>query len=127
MDVNIKVREFHNLLSCPAAELEDERHGNEMRNSISDALVSYSAPEGSSEDNLHMFDTTYDGDNLEGQLVNGLGKLFDGFIGEDNFELHPHKWIGWSASQAKGLLLNLTLRFPFKNFSSFHRVAIHFR
>ncbi|PAV78979.1 hypothetical protein WR25_10309 [Diploscapter pachys] len=88
-----------------------------------DALVSYSAPEGSSEDNLHMFDTTYDGDNLEGQLVNGLGKLFDGFIGEDNFELHPHKWIGWSASQAKAPFIEL--RFTFADSQNISAILLH--
>lgn len=43
-----------------------------------------------------MKDYTYDGrTNASGTLVNGIGKLYDGVVGDDNFEKHPEKWVGW--------------------------------
>lgn len=53
-------------------------------------------PDGSVADGLNMKDHAYDGrKNASGTLVNGIGKLYDGIVGEDNFEKHPEKWIGW--------------------------------
>ncbi|VDM41070.1 unnamed protein product [Toxocara canis] len=60
------------------------------------SLISYSMPQGSIADGLNMRDSSYDGQlNTSGFLVNGLGKLYDGVIGDDNFEKHPEKWVGW--------------------------------
>lgn len=53
-------------------------------------------PQGSVADGLNMRDSSYDGQlNTTGFLVNGLGKLYDGVTGDDNFEKHPEKWVGW--------------------------------
>uniref|UniRef100_A0A915ATJ7 receptor protein-tyrosine kinase n=1 Tax=Parascaris univalens TaxID=6257 RepID=A0A915ATJ7_PARUN len=61
-----------------------------------DSLLSYSMPQGSVADGLNMRDSSYDGQlNTTGFLVNGLGKLYDGVTGDDNFEKHPEKWVGW--------------------------------
>ena len=59
-------------------------------------LVSYKMPQGAVADGLDMRDSTYDGstDN-EGRLAGGVGQLFDGVVGRDNFETHPHRWVGW--------------------------------
>jgi hypothetical protein len=59
-------------------------------------LISYSIRDGSVADGLDMRDTSYDGKLDEsGNLVGGLGKLYDGAIAEDNFDVRPHKWVGW--------------------------------
>ncbi|CAI4224580.1 unnamed protein product [Auanema sp. JU1783] len=60
-----------------------------------DIVESYSIPIGSFSDGLMLLDNTYDGRFDKKMQKGGLGKLFDGFIGHDDFEHHPDKWIGW--------------------------------
>lgn len=53
-------------------------------------------PDGSIIDGLDVRDISYDGIVGEnGYLSGGLGRLFDGVIGEDNFEKNPNGWVGW--------------------------------
>lgn len=57
-------------------------------------------------DGLDLRDSSYDGtigqSNDIPWLNGGLGRLFDGITGEDNFEEHPRGWVGWHLSQHKG-------------------------
>lgn len=63
---------------------------------FSDRLVSYNIPQGFKGD-VDLRDKTYDGVLEENahQLANGLGQLFDGRVGEDDFTVSPYEWIGW--------------------------------
>ncbi|MCP9263398.1 Discoidin domain-containing receptor 2 [Dirofilaria immitis] len=62
--------------------------------SYKDQLLSYTIPEGDAIDGLNLKDVSYDGiTNSSGYLNNGLGKLYDGALGMDNFEKYPEKWI----------------------------------
>lgn len=67
-----------------------------MQLSFAETLLSYRIPQGVVADGLDLRDSTYDGsmDN-EGRLAGGLGQLFDGVTGRDNFETHPQRWVGW--------------------------------
>lgn len=61
--------------------------------------MSYSIPDGALSDGLDLRDVSYDGArNQIGYLTGGLGKLFDGVVGENNFEQHPQGWVGWRTS-----------------------------
>uniref|UniRef100_A0A0R3RPB3 Discoidin domain-containing receptor 2 n=1 Tax=Elaeophora elaphi TaxID=1147741 RepID=A0A0R3RPB3_9BILA len=63
--------------------------------SYKDQLLSYTIPEGDVIDGLNLKDISYDGiTNSTGYLIKGLGKLYDGAVGLDNFEKYPEKWIG---------------------------------
>uniref|UniRef100_A0A915Q0U6 Protein kinase domain-containing protein n=1 Tax=Setaria digitata TaxID=48799 RepID=A0A915Q0U6_9BILA len=65
--------------------------------SYKDQLISYAIPEGDVIDGLNLKDLSYDGiKNSSGHLMKGLGKLYDGAVGLDNFEKYPEEWIGWS-------------------------------
>ena len=66
------------------------------------SLISYGAPEGDDADGLTMKDFPFDGINSDGELSGGLGKLYDGSIGADNFEKSPSRWIGWRTEQYRG-------------------------
>lgn len=49
-------------------------------------VVSYTAPI-SSEPDMGLDDTSYDGREEDGVLMDGLGRLTDGEFGADNFRL----------------------------------------
>lgn len=52
--------------------------------------------DGSIIDGLDLRDTSYDGIvSHDGFLSGGLGRLFDGIVGNDNFEKNPNGWVGW--------------------------------
>uniref|UniRef100_A0A183CWC3 F5/8 type C domain-containing protein n=1 Tax=Gongylonema pulchrum TaxID=637853 RepID=A0A183CWC3_9BILA len=91
--------------------------------SYKDQLVSYAIPQGDSLDGLDLQDSSYDGYfNSSRYLVNGLGKLYDGVTGEDNFEKHPEQWIGWR-SERHGTTITVEMLFAKKkviNAISFH-------
>ena len=48
--------------------------------------MSYAAPE-SSEASQGLYDSSYDGSRVNGELQGGLGRLVDGEFGADNFRL----------------------------------------
>jgi len=70
---------------------------------------------------LDLRDISYDGwtvpqlpessinlNNLLSDIVwmrGGLGQLFDGIKGKDNFEEFPSHWIGWHKSQKIGKII----------------------
>ncbi|KAE9547930.1 hypothetical protein FO519_008859 [Halicephalobus sp. NKZ332] len=98
--------------------LRIEIHGCSFRSSLS----SYSAAVGSRYDNLDLRDSTYDGDEIEGKnserkLKNGIGKLFDGVLGEDNFEKKPGFWVGWNRNEMDTVVLEFIFS-ERRNFSS---------
>ncbi|KAL3989484.1 Protein tyrosine kinase family protein [Acanthocheilonema viteae] len=73
--------------------------------SYKDQLLSYTIPEGDVVDGLNLKDVSYDGiTNSSGYLIKGLGKLYDGAVGLDNFEKYPEKWIGWSKEKHGGTI-----------------------
>lgn len=53
---------------------------------FADGIISYRIPEDPAV-GLDLSDVSYDGDKVEGYLINGLGRLVDGEIGGDNFRL----------------------------------------
>lgn len=84
-----------------------------------EALVSYSAPSGAVVDQLDMRDLSYDGLTIPMQnrnnslhwLRGGIGRLFDGAIGQDNFEEQAIGWVGWHRSQQLGPFISLEFIF----------------
>ncbi|CAG9531144.1 unnamed protein product [Cercopithifilaria johnstoni] len=72
-----------------------------------DQLLSYTIPEGDIVDGLNLKDVSYDGitNSSSGYLIKGLGKLYDGAVGLDNFEKYPEKWIGWSREKHGGTII----------------------
>ncbi|MFH4981203.1 hypothetical protein AB6A40_007912 [Gnathostoma spinigerum] len=68
-----------------------------------------------------MRDSSYDGRlSVSGNLQGGLGRLYDGVIGEDNFEKHPEKWVGWRRD-VQGPAINIDLNFAEqRNFSAIY-------
>lgn len=85
--------------------------------SFPDALKWYTMPDGDAIDGMNLKDTSYDGYvNTSQILSNGIGKLYDGVTGEDNFEKHPEAWVGWRKDR-HGKLLTKTIycEYPEKN------------
>ncbi|KAF7635030.1 hypothetical protein Mgra_00005628 [Meloidogyne graminicola] len=89
-------------------------------------LISYSAPSGAKVDSLDLRDISYDGWSITSSIESsedlnqfsdfnllrgGLGKLFDGKKGNDNFEELPNNWIGWHKSQKLGQYIPLEFIF----------------
>lgn len=88
-----------------------------------DSLQSYSMPDGSFADGLDLRDFTYDGiQEPDGALVQGLGKLYDGVLGKDNFEKHPHHWVGWRKDIYGP---KLTILFKFASRQNISAVLLH--
>lgn len=72
-------------------------------------VVWYNAPE-SSEPAQGLWDSSYDGEHVQGELRDGLGRLVDGETGADNFRLD----IGYGKGKRTGLMhitCTLTLSF----------------
>uniref|UniRef100_A0A7E4V949 receptor protein-tyrosine kinase n=1 Tax=Panagrellus redivivus TaxID=6233 RepID=A0A7E4V949_PANRE len=100
--------------------LRFELHGCSYR----EGLLSYTAPVGSHLDGLDLRDLTYDGDELDnGRLVNGIGRLFDGVTGSDNFERDPHAWIGWQRDSHGSAIV--ILEFNFSTRRNFSAISLH--
>ena len=98
---------------------------------ISDHLVSYSMPEPDIRGLYAFDDDIYDGAATGGELVNGLGQLTDGQIGDSNYRLSPsnvdpgYEWVGWKNNTHP----NPELRFVFdqqRNFTAFKFYANNF-
>ncbi|VDK17333.1 unnamed protein product [Anisakis simplex] len=88
-----------------------------------DSLISYSMPQGSIADGLNMNDASYDGHmNTSAHLVDGLGKLYDGVIGDDNFEKYPQKWVGWR-KDIQGP--KVTIEFIFSEQQNISAISLH--
>ncbi|CAG0913317.1 unnamed protein product [Notodromas monacha] len=80
-------------------------------------LVSYSARQGDAlSSGIMMHDWIYDGGiSADGWLHNGIGTLYDGRLGLEDFKHDSHSWVGWKRSSAS-LLPGTTepfLRFSF--------------
>uniref|UniRef100_A0A914NAX6 F5/8 type C domain-containing protein n=1 Tax=Meloidogyne incognita TaxID=6306 RepID=A0A914NAX6_MELIC len=102
-------------------------------------ILSYSAPTGDIVDALDLRDISYDGwtvpqlpessknlNNLLSDIVwlrGGLGQLFDGIKGKDNFEEFPSHWIGWHKSQKIGQFI--PLEFLFKRKQNLSAILLH--
>lgn len=98
-----------------------EIHGCSYR----ETLASYSIPQGSHVDGLELRDVAYDGDERDdGRLVNGIGKLFDGVLGSDNFEREPGPWIGWHKNDASNGRM-ISLEFNFGERRNFTAISLH--
>ncbi|VDM97485.1 unnamed protein product [Thelazia callipaeda] len=83
-----------------------------------DQLLSYAIPEGDTVDGLNLKDDTYDGIlNSSNYLTNGLGKLYDGALGVDNFEKKPQDWIGW-CKEKHGEIITIEVIFERKKIIS---------
>uniref|UniRef100_A0AC34F652 Uncharacterized protein n=1 Tax=Panagrolaimus sp. ES5 TaxID=591445 RepID=A0AC34F652_9BILA len=99
-----------------------EIHGCTYR----DTLQSYTIPQGSHIDGLELRDLSYDGDERDdGKLINGIGKLFDGVLGNDNFELEPGAWIGWHKNDATTNGQKILMEFNFNERRNFTAISLH--
>uniref|UniRef100_A0A0K0ER77 receptor protein-tyrosine kinase n=1 Tax=Strongyloides stercoralis TaxID=6248 RepID=A0A0K0ER77_STRER len=75
-------------------------------------LDGYTITNGGIIDGLEMRDFNFDGNTNDTIKMKGFGKLYDGKIGEDNFDNKPNHWIGWKNEDVKG---KVTMKFYFKN------------
>ncbi|KAJ3661410.1 hypothetical protein Zmor_005805 [Zophobas morio] len=77
--------------------------------------MSYAAPE-SSEASQGLYDSSYDGSRVNGELQGGLGRLVDGEFGADNFRLDigygkGNGWISWKNDSVPNGYVELTFEF----------------
>uniref|UniRef100_A0A914Y7Y0 F5/8 type C domain-containing protein n=1 Tax=Panagrolaimus superbus TaxID=310955 RepID=A0A914Y7Y0_9BILA len=99
-----------------------EVHGCTYR----DTLQSYTIPQGSHIDGLELRDLSYDGDERDdGKLINGIGKLFDGVLGSDNFEVEPGAWIGWHKNDVTINGGMISAEFRFNERRNFTAISLH--
>ncbi|KAI6173513.1 hypothetical protein M3Y98_01089400 [Aphelenchoides besseyi] len=95
-----------------------------------ESLRFYSMPQGSVADDLDLRDLSYDGvEESNGLLHRGLGRLFDGAVGSDEFDAHPRNWIGWHKTELKGRSKNanntVVIDFHFDARQNISAVAFH--
>ncbi|CAF0923382.1 unnamed protein product [Didymodactylos carnosus] len=95
-----------------------------------DGLLSYSMPQGDKRGfNMLFIDNTYDGKNLNGTLIDGLGQLTDGVLGTDNYLADGgigkvgYDWIGWKKGPER--LSSVDLIFNFDNQRNFSLIKIY--
>ncbi|CAF1587743.1 unnamed protein product [Rotaria magnacalcarata] len=99
--------------------------------SYRDGLISYSMPQGDKRGfDSQFFDETYDGQNDNGALTDGLGQLTDGIIGHDDYRSMDNSqgigqtgydWIGWKRKSPFVSSINLIFHFDsIRNFTSIH-------
>ncbi|CAF3407810.1 unnamed protein product [Rotaria sp. Silwood1] len=96
-----------------------------------DGPMSYSIPQGDKRGyDIEFIDETYDGNNENGTLKDGLGQLTDGIVGGDDYRLTDNSqgigkigydWIGWKRKLSSTSNINLYFYFnTIKNFTSIH-------
>ncbi|TKR80107.1 hypothetical protein L596_014236 [Steinernema carpocapsae] len=86
-------------------------------------LKTYNMFDGTVADGLDLRDSSYDGSARVGRYLHGgLGKLYDGVTGEDNFEKHPHKWIGW---RREGPSASVVINIEFTSRRNISSVSLH--
>ncbi|KFD55214.1 hypothetical protein M513_03855, partial [Trichuris suis] len=91
--------------------------------SFADPLRSYAAPWTFAEDNRRWMDNSYDGDVLSnGTMTGGLGQLYDGVVGSEQFLNSSYDWVGWRRSETGSMV---ELEFNFASFRNFTSVALH--
>ena len=99
---------------------------------ISDGIVSYNVRQGDKRGtDLDLVDFTYDGMIQDHMLLEGLGQLTDGEIGDSNFRLdgqslgiRGYEWVGWRNDTAdfEG---PLQITFKFDNVRKFKSVILN--
>ncbi|KAK1118518.1 hypothetical protein K0M31_014828 [Melipona bicolor] len=88
-------------------------------------VASYSAPKGSSPGpgGRSVRDSSYDGSELESLLVNGLGQLTDGILGEISeiltSSINDTNWVGWSDRTT------IQIVFRFQELREFQNCTVH--
>ncbi|KAJ3661415.1 hypothetical protein Zmor_005810 [Zophobas morio] len=93
--------------------------------------MSYAAPE-SSEASQGLYDSSYDGSRVNGELQGGLGRLVDGEFGADNFRLDigygkGNGWISWKNDSVPNGYVELTFEFDqIRNFTEVHLFTNNF-
>lgn len=73
-------------------------------------------------DGWSLQDSSYDGNERDDLMVDGLGQLTDGIIGEDPESLvssSPTNWVGWNNQDSVELI------FEFNDFREFENCTIH--
>ncbi|XP_059166256.1 discoidin domain-containing receptor 2-like isoform X2 [Physella acuta] len=96
-----------------------------------DALVSYSMPQGDRRGvEVDFYDFTYDGKLENNYLSGGMGQLTDGAVGETNFRLDTKKlgikgyeWVGWRNDDP--IDKPVSIKFEFDSVRNFTKVEIH--
>ncbi|CAF1363826.1 unnamed protein product [Adineta ricciae] len=98
-----------------------------------DGLTSYSIPQGDKRGfSAQFFDETYDGENDNGTLKDGLGQLTDGIFAHDDYHLADLiqgqdqsgcDWIGWKRKSPA--MSNIKLTFHFDTIRNFSSMRIH--
>lgn len=76
-------------------------------------------PKGLKQPGLDLRDSSYDGREKKlGYLSDGLGRLFDGLVGRDNFLTQPNRWVGWkNSTTGNRVLVDFRFRTP-RDFSA---------
>ncbi|CAF1084469.1 unnamed protein product [Rotaria sordida] len=102
--------------------------------SYQDGLISYSIPQGDKRGyDAQFFDETYDGQNDNGILKDGLGQLTDGILAHDDYRLKDnvqgigqigYDWIGWKR-KSLSLISYVNLIFHFDTIRNFTSIRIH--
>ncbi|KAJ3661409.1 hypothetical protein Zmor_005805 [Zophobas morio] len=98
---------------------------------FSGGIMSYAAPE-SSEASQGLYDSSYDGSRVNGELQGGLGRLVDGEFGADNFRLDigygkGNGWISWKNDSVPNGYVELTFEFDqIRNFTEVHLFTNNF-
>ena len=88
-------------------------------------VASYSAPKGSSfgPGGRNVRDSSYDGTEVESLLVNGLGQLTDGILGEISeiltSSINDTNWVGWSDRAT------IQIVFRFQELREFQNCTVH--
>lgn len=87
-------------------------------------IVSYTAPKADKigPNGCNVEDTSYDGTEIENLLLNGLGQLTDGIIGNGIEFLKSDRvtnWVGWQDRE------NVELFFEFPRSQKFRNCTIH--
>ncbi|KAK9754778.1 Protein tyrosine and serine/threonine kinase [Popillia japonica] len=94
-------------------------------------VVWYNSPE-ASELAQGLWDSSYDGEHIEGELRDGLGRLVDGETGADNFRLDigygkGNGWVGWKNESFPNGYVELVFKFDeIRNFTAVHLFTNNF-
>ncbi|CAF0839166.1 unnamed protein product [Didymodactylos carnosus] len=94
----------------------------------SDHVISYTIPQGEQRTfDMEFLDDTYDGVQNNGMLTDGMGQLFDGETGTDDYRtdsqslgIRGYEWIGWKKESQP-----IDIIFYFDDIRNFTELLIH--
>uniref|UniRef100_A0AC35UG57 Protein kinase domain-containing protein n=1 Tax=Rhabditophanes sp. KR3021 TaxID=114890 RepID=A0AC35UG57_9BILA len=87
-----------------------------------DIIEGYTMTGSDTIDGLNLKDFNFDGNTNETIKYPGFGKLFDGKIGEDDFDSKPQHWIGWKKNAVKG---KVDMTFYFSEIKNISAISLY--